>query len=157
MLAWLEHELLVVELMCTSAEAASLTGKHGVLRPMFRLKVVHRPMHSLYARLPCRCTYVAGVLVSHHLLLLGGPLLSKFLALQVYSAAVYLFGHICGAHYTLDIDEVERSVVSLSTAGILPIHCSPLTAPMSPLAHSACGSHRIGSPLVCTPVYDMMI
>ena len=61
------------------------------------------------------------------------------LVLQVYSAAVYLFGHICGAHYTLDIDEIQQSVVSLSTTGSLPNHCSLPTAPTSLLSqHRVC-------------------
>lgn len=75
-------------------------------------------------------THVADVLV----LLPSRPSRTAhghLLALQVYSAAVYLFGHICGAHYTLDIDEIEQSVVSLSTAGSLPKQCSPPTAPTS--------------------------
>ena len=78
-------------------------------------------------------THVAGVLASHHLLSLCELRTAHkhCLVLQVYSAAVYLFGHICGAHYTLDIDEIKQSVVSLSTTGSLPNHCSVPTAPTS--------------------------
>ena len=138
--------------MCTSVEAASLTRKHRSLKTMFRFKVVHSPVHGRHAGLPFRCN------TCNQRLSVSSPPSAlrttheQILALQVYSAAVYLFGHISGAHYTLDIDEIKHSVVSLSTAGILLVHCGPLTAPVSLVSHSACGPHRVCSSLVCTPV-----